>query len=160
MDAMKSALLLIKAGVIEIRADGTIWKRRNLNRMPLAAPRRLETRTKRGYLAVRFWVEAKPYMLAAHRLVYTVLKGPIPDGMDINHVDGDKANNRPENLEPATRGENHEHAYRIGLRNTTDMPRDLADHAKTLRAAGLSYTKIGQALGVSQTTAFRATRVR
>lgn len=160
MDAMKAALLLIERGVIEVRPDGTIWKLRNENRIPFSGPRRLETTTKRGYLAIRFYVDGKPYMLAAHRLVWTVLRGPIPEGMDLNHIDGNKINNDPTNIEPVTRGANHEHAYRTGLRKVTDVPAAIADKAKVLRAQGISYSKIGEALGVSQTTAFRATRVK
>lgn len=160
MDAMKAALLLIDRGVIEVRPDGTIWKLRNENCIPFSGPRRLETTTKRGYLAIRFYVAGKPYMLAAHRLVWTVLRGPIPDGMDLNHVDGNKTNNDPSNLEPVTRGANHEHAYRTGLRKVTDVPAAIAGKVKAMRAQGISYSKIGAALGVSQTTAFRATRVK
>lgn len=160
MNAMKAALILIERGVVEVRPDGTIWKLRNENRIPFSGPRRLETRTKRGYLAIRFYVNGRPYMLAAHRLVWTVLRGPIPEGMDLNHIDGDKTNNDPSNLEPVTRGANHEHAYRTGLRKVTDVPAAIADKAKALRAQGISYSKIGEALGVSQTTAFRATRVK
>lgn len=36
-----------------------------------------------------FWV---------HRLVYAAFKGPIPEKKDIDHQDGDKSNNTPDNL--------------------------------------------------------------
>jgi len=35
-----------------------------------------------------------------HRYVYQTHCGPIPEGTEIHHLDGDKANNAPENLVP------------------------------------------------------------
>ncbi len=37
-----------------------------------------------------------------HRMVYEHHKGPIPDGMEIDHHDQDKKNNLPENLRLVT----------------------------------------------------------
>lgn len=164
MDSMKHALALIERGVIQVLPDGTIWKLRNLNSTPLLQPRRLETKSKRGYLAVRVSSDSKSFMLAAHRLVWTVLRGPIPAGMDINHIDGNKHNNDPANLEPVSRGDNHRHAYRTGIRSAPSnlRPRILekvAPQAKQLRAQGLPYSEIAARLGVSQTTAYRATKL-
>lgn len=48
-----------------------------------------------------------------HRLVATAFLGEIPQGMTINHKDGDKSNNRIENLEIVTYRENHLHAFRV-----------------------------------------------
>lgn len=49
----------------------------------------------------------------AHRLVYRHFIGPIPDGLTINHLNGHKDDNRPENLEPATPSEQVIHALRV-----------------------------------------------
>jgi hypothetical protein len=51
----------------------------------------------------------------AHRLVWESVNGPIPDGMQINHRNGIKTDNRLENLELATASENTQHAYDTGL---------------------------------------------
>jgi len=53
-----------------------------------------------------------------HRLVYETFVGPIPLGKEINHIDGNKINNRLDNLETVTRQENIKHSYRLGLSYT------------------------------------------
>lgn len=50
-----------------------------------------------------------------HRLIFAAVHGPIPAGMDINHINGIKDDNRIENLELATRSQNVKHAYENGL---------------------------------------------
>lgn len=55
-----------------------------------------------------------------HRLVADAFIGPCPDGMEVNHLDGDKSNNSVRNLEYATRAENAAHASRMGLTPTGD----------------------------------------
>lgn len=55
----------------------------------------------------------------AHDLVAEAWIGPKPDGVTVNHKDGNKLNNIPENLEYATYSENISHAYRLGL-NSAD----------------------------------------
>lgn len=41
-----------------------------------------------------------------HRLVWQLYNGPIPEGMMIDHIDGDNGNNRIENLRLVTAQEN------------------------------------------------------
>jgi len=50
-----------------------------------------------------------------HRLVYASFVGDIPEGMQINHIDGDKGNNHISNLELCTARENVQHAHATGL---------------------------------------------
>lgn len=42
----------------------------------------------------------RPFLL--HRLVYLLAVGPIPEGHQIHHVDGDRSNWAPENLKAVT----------------------------------------------------------
>ena len=51
-----------------------------------------------------------------HRLVCTAFLGnPIGDRITVNHIDGDKYNNKLSNLEWSSYSENLKHAYRNGL---------------------------------------------
>lgn len=50
-----------------------------------------------------------------HVLVAAAFLGPRPDGLSINHKDGQRENNRVDNLEYTTASENTAHAYRLGL---------------------------------------------
>lgn len=50
-----------------------------------------------------------------HKVVWFALKGPIPEGLTVNHKDGNKLNNHPENLELLTHQENTQHAINTGL---------------------------------------------
>lgn len=70
----------------------------------------LSARKKRnGYLSVVLCGREKK----VHRLVAAAFFGE--SSREVNHKDGDKENNRPENLEYATRGENVRHSYSEGL---------------------------------------------
>ena len=51
----------------------------------------------------------------AHRLVWRALRGPIPDGLELNHLNGDKSDNRLQNLEIVTASQNMRHAIKAGL---------------------------------------------
>ena len=68
----------------------------------------------RGYARYRLCVNGEhPRMFNAHRLVYEVFVGPIPEGMQINHKNGVKNDNRVQNLEVVTASENKVHAHEV-----------------------------------------------
>lgn len=65
--------------------------------------------------------------VSVHRLVAIAFLGNPPERHEVNHIDGDKTNNRLENLEYVTRSENVKHAIAMGLNK---RPRG-ADHASS-----------------------------
>lgn len=56
----------------------------------------------KGYVCVRLF--NKKFM--AHRVIWNLLKGEIPNGFEVDHIDGVKSNNKIENLRLATRSQN------------------------------------------------------
>ena len=116
-----------------------------------------------------------------HRLVCEAFHGPRPDGMTINHKDGAKKNNRPENLEYLSHQENMNHAHAIlnrisptratGARNgSVARPENLCrgeghkssklsdEHVRVVRlrlAEGVKQRTIATEVGISQTQIWR-----
>lgn len=75
---------------------------------------------KTGYLTVRLGNHGRE--AGVHRLVAEVFI-PNPDKKkDVNHINGDKADNRKENLEWVTRQENMEHCKKILKKQTGRAP--------------------------------------
>jgi len=55
--------------------------------------------------------------MAAHRLVYELLVGPIPEGLQIDHLCRNRGCVRPSHLEPVTAAENVRRAILAGSRD-------------------------------------------
>lgn len=74
-----------------------------------------------GYVFVALNKEGGQHFFLVHRLVAGAFI-PNPDGKtEVNHIDGDKKNNRIENLEWVTHDENVQHSFEIGLRNKKEI---------------------------------------
>lgn len=88
--------------------------------------------------------------------------GPRPDGLETNHKDGDKSNNRPDNLEYVTKRENCRHRFHVlGKRNLpilrgsaqptsklTDS--DVLEIYRLATESALPQTEIAQRFGINQ----------
>lgn len=68
-------------------------------------------RDKDGYHCVLFKDHGKRAGLKVHRLVVGAFLGPIPEGMQVNHINGIKDDNRLENLEVVTPSANTKHGF-------------------------------------------------
>lgn len=94
----------------------------------------------------------------AHRAVWESVHGPIPMHLEVNHVNGDKADNRLENLELVTRSENVRHAVALGLgRRGEAKPNAKLTEARVIEArrrvaAGEPLRPIARECGVDAKT--------
>jgi len=66
-----------------------------------------------GYKKLALWRNGVPWSVLVHKLVTLVFIGPRPDGKEVNHLNGDKGDNRIENLEYVSKSENNLHAIRV-----------------------------------------------
>ncbi len=72
---------------------------------------------KNGYVYVQLWKKSSYKNIRLHKLVAQAFI-PNPNNYpQINHIDGNKTNNRADNLEWCTASHNLLHAYKLGLAN-------------------------------------------
>jgi hypothetical protein len=69
----------------------------------------------KGYYTV--WINSKCQLW--HRVVYEHFLGPIPKGMQIDHIDGNKLDNRIDNLRLATPRQNMMNRDKLKIENIT-----------------------------------------
>lgn len=70
---------------------------------------------KNGYATIAVQISGKRKKFALHSLVARAWVPGYEAGLCVNHIDGDKANNLPSNLEWVTRARNTQHAWELGL---------------------------------------------
>lgn len=112
-----------------------------------------------GYFVVRLWkpCEKRNYTARVHRIVAEAFIGDI-DGKEINHKNGNGADNRVENLEIVTTKENAIHARRVlgrgvgenngGARLTSANVTDII----SMHSSGTRQVDIARKFGVARTT--------
>jgi len=122
------------------------------------------TRVQKGYerlLLTTGLYERKDFLV--HRLVAMAFHGlPPDDKKEVNHLDGDKTNNAPENLEWISRSDNLKHYYQ-SLGGMEKRPRGINqwqakftdDEIRSIRAlslSGKSPKQISEILGKTITS--------
>lgn len=100
---------------------------------------------RKGYLRVS--LRGRPYYV--HRLVVTAFIGPIPEGLVVNHKDGDKQNNTVANLEVVSVSENNRHARNAG-KGGAKLTLAIAEQARAERANGASTVELMSRYGLSR----------
>lgn len=120
-----------------------------------------QTRHHRGYLICRIGLNATPEV---HRIIALAWLGePDDKSLTVNHISGDKTDNRPQNLEWITRGENTKHAHVNGLINNFGERNGVAkltnEQVRTMRSlseSGIPNEQLAREFGVSRELAWSA----
>ena len=104
-----------------------------------------------GYIQVRLSKEGKYYYRYIHRLLAKAFLPNPNNYRTINHINGNKHDNRVENLEWLTHSENMKHAYKIGLNRISEKQSEAIKKANTKYKKGKPLSeehkkKLGEAL--------------
>lgn len=96
----------VEDGRLWIDNDGQVWRVLN------DGLRRAEC-VKGPYLRISLRVASKVRNTYAHRLVWHHFNGPIPAGLQVNHINGVHTDNRPDNLELLNASQQAYHRYYV-----------------------------------------------
>jgi hypothetical protein len=112
-----------------------------------------------GYYNVSLCSKGRPRVYSVHRLVAETFIGKRPDDKDeINHKDGNKANNHYRNLEWVTTAENVAHAFALRLRplgeshHQAKLGVEDVRKIRVLAGRGVSQSRIAKRFGMSQSS--------
>ena len=167
--ALVRALELIGDGTLTIDSSGRIWRHRSDAKggRCVTYPRRAESTGGKGYLRLALWIKGSLHGVGAHRVVWSYVNGPIPPRLQINHIDMDKCNNAPSNLELVTGSENIRHSYSNGRtrpwsrtslwRGRPKLSTEQIAEARRLRSSGALLRDIAARFGIGTTHASRIT---
>jgi hypothetical protein len=118
---------------------------------------RIFVTTKDGYKSTSIWANKKQTHVGVHRVVWQSFnKKLIPIGQEINHINGIRDDNRPENLEAMTHADNVKYSKDVlnadyATYGNGRMTVDQRSKIFELRNQGLSFRAIAKILGFSKT---------
>lgn len=104
----------IRDGIWRVHPElGRIWSNRRKDWVGAV-------RKRAGYVYLPTPVSTgRQLYVVAHRVIWEFVHSPVPDEFEVNHINGNKADNRINNLELVTTSGNAQHAYSLDLRKAT-----------------------------------------
>lgn len=142
------------------------WSKTTTPRLCRVDPTRADVSMSDGYPVVMFYdpLTRTRRKVFAHRIVWMLVSGEmIPEPMQVNHIDGVRANNYPSNLELVTPSENVKHGIRVLGRKAKAQdgednaqakltPNQVNEIRALWDAKAMSQKALGKRFGVGQAT--------
>lgn len=118
---------LINRNDIIADKDGNVYRKKSYGYAKIGSLNKYS-----GYLMVvlRNPENNKRYNYKLHRIVYMFFNGLIDENLVINHIDGNKLNNKLENLEAVSQEYNVQHAFK---NNLITIPNGIKNHNSTFK---------------------------
>ena len=139
-------LAAIKENLIKVDAEhGIAYAKRFANR-PMGCFNR------KGYRVATLHYNGKRTQIKIHRLIWIAINGLIPEGYMIDHINGNKADNRISNLRlaDALLNSQNRRSYRNENNPAARITKNIADAIRLLHQEVKSYRKVADRFGVSR----------
>jgi hypothetical protein len=113
-----------------------------------------------GYRCINIMVGGQRVKRKVHRLVCEAFHGPCPDGHECGHLDGNRANNRADNLAWVTRSENTHQQVEHGTFASANLDRQRlseseVDAIRADAAEGMGGRRLAKKYGINRSHAYR-----
>ena len=138
---------------------GQVMTTRTLGGKPLPAPKVIGCQAKHpahNYMVAGIVINGKRHQMRLHRAIWLFVHGAIPDGMDLDHINGDRTDNRIANLRLVTPKENKANSIRLGTSAARErngqakLASAQAEQIKALLAQRKTQPEIAAMFGVSR----------
>lgn len=142
----KIFMALVDAGIFEISEKGQIYRVKKTHKewkgkFRDCKPKLLDPKAHNGYIRLTVRVDKINIHVMGHRAVYIHFKGDIPEGYEINHKNGIRDDNEPNNLETVTKSENQLHAVNVLGRKTGNRTRGIKRSIVSAKKLDLNKVK-------------------
>lgn len=130
--------------------DGNIWKMVEEDGVITPIMHQMHNRYSNSYKSLHIEGENGDRTIKTHRAICETFHGRSEgDRILVNHIDGNKWNNHPNNLEWSSYSENNDHAYQTGLRSDNKDVKvlDLVENSLKVFA---SLTDAARYFGINQ----------
>jgi hypothetical protein len=134
-------------GKYAVKEDGTIW---SYPKAYMKGLRMLKPRIrKNGYQAVVLSDGKETKSFYVHRLIAMTFLGKI-ESKDVNHINGNRSDNRLNNLEICDRSKNICHGMWVNKNGEAKLTHEESLEVKRLHMVGKKQTEIAKQFGVSK----------
>ncbi len=105
------AIRLIDHDILSVTENGHVMRAGRFHHKHFRfydSPRRIDYQCDDGYCRFSIFEGGKAFVVYVHRFVWVIANGVIPDGLEVDHIDEVKSNNRLVNLQLRTHQQNIE----------------------------------------------------